>query len=74
MFESSFKIFAPLPLIVVVFQIFDLLQYYLVKTTSVETTYFASQLLHLVSEVMFIALILYVLSLYYKTWTRMPTK
>ena len=71
MFESSLKIFAPLPLIVVVFQIFDLLQYLLVKSSNVETTYLASQLLHVVSEVMFIVLLFYVLSLFYKTWTKM---
>jgi len=71
MFESSLKIFAPLPLIVVVFQIFDLLQYLLVKSSNVETTYLVSQLLHIVSEVMFIALLFYVLNLFYKTWTKM---
>jgi len=71
MFESSLKIFAPLPLIVVVFQTFDLLQYFLVKSSNVETTYLASQLLHIVSEVMFIALLFYVLNLFYKTWTKM---
>lgn len=74
MFESSFKIFAPLPLIVVVFQTFDLLQYLLVKTSNVETTYLASQLLHIVSEVMFIALLFYVLNLFYKKWTTMSQK
>ncbi|MFQ5999779.1 MAG: hypothetical protein ACE5J6_03275 [Candidatus Bathyarchaeia archaeon] len=74
MFESSLKIFAPLPLIVVVFQIFDLLQYLLVKTSNVETTYLASQLLHVVSEVMFIALLFYVLNLFYKKWTALSQK
>lgn len=73
-FESSFKILAPLPLIVVVFQIFDLLQYLLVKTSNVETTYLASQLLHMVSEVMFIALLFYVLNLFYKKWNTLAKK
>jgi hypothetical protein len=74
MFESSLKIFAPLPLIVVVFQTFDLLQYFLVKSSNVETTYLASQLLHIVSEVMFIALLFYVLNLFYKTWDTLAKK
>jgi len=74
MFESSVKIFAPLPLIVVVFQTFDLLQYLLVKPSNVETTYFTSLLLHIVSEVMFIALLFYVLNLFYKKWTTMSQK
>ncbi|MGQ9459919.1 MAG: hypothetical protein ACUVRA_01635 [Candidatus Bathyarchaeaceae archaeon] len=74
MFESSLKIFAPLPLIVVVFQTFDLLQYLLVEPLNVEKAYFTSQLLHIVSEVMFIALLFYVLNLFYKKWKTLAKK
>jgi hypothetical protein len=74
MFESSLKIFAPLPLIVVVFQTFDLLQYLLIASLNVEKAYFTSQLLHMVSEVMFIALLFYVLNLFYKKWSTLAKK
>jgi hypothetical protein len=74
MFESSFKILAPLPLMVVVFQTFDILQFLLLRTSNVETTYLVSQLLHLMSEVLFIALLFYVLNLFYKKWTTMSPK
>jgi len=74
MFESSLKIFAPLPLIIVVFQTFDLLQHLLVKTSNIETIYLSSQLLHIVSGVLFVALLFYALYLFYKTWTKMSPK